>query len=173
MIILAITGPLGSGKSEICDHLAAVHGFAVVSFSSLIQDEIRAAGFRVPPKPWSEWFRRFAQLWGKARREENPDHYIDKMTEWICGVGRPRVVVDSVRLRAELFALMALGAKTVRVSVDDPMHRDAFVEGIHDDVTETDLDGYTCWDHQITAGRGDIVGLLAQVDEIISAQGRE
>ena len=169
MTLLAITGQLGSGKSEICDHLAAVHGFAVVSFSSLVCDELREAGFDVPPKPWSDEFRRFVILWGKIRRMGDPNRYIDRMTDWICGVGRPHVVVDSVRLRAELFALMALGAKTIRVSLDEPLNKDRFVEGIHDDVTETDLDGYTDWDHRITAGRGDIAGLLAQVDELMEA----
>ena len=106
-----VSGPAGSGKTEVARLLQVQHGFTRVSLGDLCRAEARRRG-------WPE-DRAHLQAAGDALRAGNPARLAALALAQVLGRPGPSVI-EGVRLAAEATYLRARGV--IGVSVEAPEH---------------------------------------------------
>ena len=173
MKILALSGKRGSGKSTIANFLAEEYGAIRLGFAMAIRNDLAAIGCDrklLHLKPTPEPVRDLLIAYGQFRRWCQPDHWVSPLMGEMAGLkqnGAELVVIDDLRFWNEAEALQVYGATLVRVWIDDPSHMPAFLPGVDDDRSETDLDQWANWDHVIGVEYGDIVTLQYEAAQIV------
>ena len=107
-LVIGLTGPVGSGCTEMASTLAEEEGFNRYKMSDAIRKELEHNGKTVE-KGTADW-RKQLQDHGNNRRRGNPYYWVEKLHEKIdhdsLGNDTP-VVIDGIRNHSEVRALRA------------------------------------------------------------------
>ena len=163
---IGLSGKIGSGKSTVADYLNEVYGFDIFSFAHNLKLDLINMGVPadlIRRKPWPQWLRRLAQLHGTDMRNGDKFYWVSRCMADLEEESPDAVVIDDVRFWNEAEALRERGFVLVRVVR-------AGCEDTGDHASEIDLDNWEDWDYEIVADDGDIVDLLAQIDNIIEQE---
>lgn len=160
-----------AGKTTIAKHLIKHHGYEHLSFAGPLKQDILDMGFpewAIELKP--DWMRRLMQVYGRAWRSVDPDHWVDTLAADLWNVAtmtvNANIVIDDLRFENEAHYLRRLDPKTFDVELVRVVRvgsQDA-AQAIRSDQSETDLDHWHDWDLIVQAGSGDITGLLQSVE---------
>ncbi len=94
MIVIGVSGRIGSGKSKVCEYFSNRYGANRLKFSDILKDIL--SRLYLPPE------RENFQKLGKSLRDAFGDDIVAKaMKQDIAGVKGGIVVVDGVRYRSE------------------------------------------------------------------------
>lgn len=174
MKLIALSGKMTSGKSTVADYLVKVYGFQKVSFAEALRRELMATHFTgVYEKPTPLHLRELLIAWGKARRVQDPNYwlqFVEEKIEWCISMEElhneiePRIVIDDMRFQNELSMVLRYGAVPIRITKTEPLSS-LFVAPhpglthVESDISETDLDGMPFY-YYLKAEGGDVKGLL-------------
>lgn len=157
------------GKTTVAEYIKRTRNYEHREFRTLVVGEMYdKAGFEIGPKPWSDRDRMFVQEWGRRKREGDPWYWADQMRAalndlYACGRS---VVVDGVRYPEEVAVLKSFGAVLVKVTLSPLTDKRVVTDAdLHE--TETALEYYAGWDHEINAPLGQPELLYPQVDAIV------
>lgn len=104
MILIAVTGLPGSGKSIVARMLAEELGFYLVSMGDLVREEVARRGLELTPA-------NIEIIATKLREEKGPDAVarllLEKLRDRVAG--HPGIVIDGVRSIEEVRVLESLG----------------------------------------------------------------
>jgi hypothetical protein len=115
MLIIGITGTLGSGKGTIVEYLVKHHGFAHFSVRSYVSEEIIARGMTVNRDS-------MVVVANDLRRLNSPSFITDQLYERAMA-GSKNSIIESIRTPGEVLSLRLKG-NFVLFSVDaDPLVR--------------------------------------------------
>lgn len=134
-VILAISGPIGSGKDTIADYLVRVHGFKRLAFASKVKDvahvvfgwdRVLLEGLTAESRAWREVVDPF---WGLSprvalqrigtemfRTHIHPDTWVKAVVSQIVAEPSGKFVITDCRFENEVDAMKALGGRLVCVS---------------------------------------------------------
>ncbi|NTU46772.1 AAA family ATPase [Candidatus Roizmanbacteria bacterium] len=111
--ILAITGPSSCGKDVLCAHLNEKYGFSVLTMSDIIRGTAARCGFSTDRTDLRSISRAYREIYG-------PQVYADQILQEAQEQKIP-VVINGVRLRAEVALLQEAGIPVVGVTM--PMEK--------------------------------------------------
>jgi len=171
---VAFSGPAQVGKTTCAEYLAREHKGVVLSFASRLKKDAHAYGWDGDKDVKG---RVFLQELGRVVREYNEDYWLDSLvvqlyrlvhqypaaTHKALGKRRPPVpcFVDDVRYLNEAERLRELDFTLVRIQPGAGFITEGEDWRVHP--SEVDLDGYA-FDHYITSDKGDIAGMLNQLE---------
>lgn len=134
-VVLAISGPIGSGKDTIADYLVRVHGFKRLAFASKVKDVAHVVfgwdrdmleGLTAESRAWREVVDPF---WGLSprvalqrigtemfRTQIHPDTWVKAVVAQIRAEPDGKFVITDCRFENEVAAMKALGGRLVCVS---------------------------------------------------------
>lgn len=125
-MIVAIAGPIGSGKSFLSARLVKEAGFVKVAFADALKEEcaqILESRAGTPPEqarkfygwtgsdwtgPKSDEARKELQRYGAAARAANKSHWIERLAPKLYSA--PKIVIDDARHINEIEWLVSKGA---------------------------------------------------------------
>lgn len=182
MKIIVLSGKARSGKTTIADHLINNHGYLRASFAAELKRDILDMGFSkedILCKP--AWMRELMIAYGRARRAENPDCWIERLDSWMqfhereaASLDNLKFVCDDCRFPNELAYFNGLSERgyvvtLIRVErVFNNQYDFDLLNSIYQlDVSETALDQYTDWDYVIQAKSGEIDYLKESIEKIL------
>lgn len=90
MIVLGITGTIGSGKGVVSDYLHKKHGFKVFNMGDIARDLARKEGKKGTRK-------NLQNIYVKYKSKFSKNYFIKKMVEKVKSSGFERVIIDGVR----------------------------------------------------------------------------
>ncbi len=111
MVLLGITGTDGAGKGTVVERLVSHYGFVHCSARALLTEALEAEG-----KPTDRVHLR--EKANALRRAHGDDYLVRAYHARAEAAGWERIVVDSVRARAEATTLRALGGTLIAVDAD-------------------------------------------------------
>lgn len=171
-MIVGISGKMGTGKTTLARHLAALCGGRVVSFADALRAEV-ADIFCLPVEaltsreckehmlvpvgfnPMST--RQLLQWWGALRREADADYWVRQVIGAVAG--GELVMIDDVRYRNEAAAIRAAGGVVIRL--DPYAEWQPGVGSGH--LSETDLDDGFAFDWRSGPEFGQLQPLAVQL----------
>lgn len=165
-MIVGLSGKIKSGKSYVADALAASHGFVKLSFATRLKQDLVDMGFSYTDvfidKP--PYIRALLQAYGAARREVNPNHWIDHVERSIalCKPGTV-FVIDDLRYWNEAEWITRKSGVLVR------LQRVGFPP-VSDHESETALDDYP-FKHVVAGEDGELDDLVAHVEDCLWVEG--
>lgn len=101
MLIIGITGTLGSGKGTIVDYLVREKGFAHFSVRAFISEEIINRGMPVNRD-------NMVVVANELRRKHSPSYIVDQLYELALKAGTDSVI-ESIRTPGEVYSLRQKG----------------------------------------------------------------
>jgi dephospho-CoA kinase len=164
---IAFSGWIDSGKTTASDYLAQVYEFEQFSFGDALKEELINAG--IDPRRLYQVkdgsSRALMQIYGRAMREQDKDHWVKRMLadidEMEGSYGSDLdIAVDDVRMLNEAEALKERDFILVRLHINGERPGDF-------DYTETALNDYEGFDYHLYTSRGDLESLYEKLDEII------
>ena len=166
-MIVGISGPIGSGKSTVANHLAKAHGLQVHKFAAPLKNMMRSLGLTEAQIEGDEKEKPCHLLMGKK-----PRHAMQTLgTEWgrnhihrdfWVNVWRQtapeRLVADDVRFENEFFTIRNMGGIVIRIERPDKS------DAIHH-ISEMAVDDMP-FDHVIF-NDGSVADLIEKVEECL------
>ncbi len=160
---LAIHGKAGAGKSTLADYLVGVWGYDAVAFAYNLKLDLINMGVpagTIKTKPWPQWLRVLAQLYGAAKRQTNKAYWIARLHSDIEQMDTARPVIEDMRYENEAAWARNAGFRLIKVvkmgeTYDDPHP------------SEVELDNWTDWDCVIEVWPGDLVDMYKQIDDYL------
>jgi len=161
MILLGISGKKRTGKNTVASLVKTLTNQTVEEFSFAQDLKLELANMlkvKVSDIDTNkDLYRPLLQSLGVFRREFNsPDYWINKCFKRIYYSNAEVCIITDVRFKNEVNAVKSSGGLVVRVA------RDTGLSDGH--VSETELDGYTGYDH-IIMNTGSLEHLLTDVKE--------
>jgi len=157
---VAFSGPAQIGKTTCAQYLQGKYGGTCLSFAKRLKMMAHTVGWD-GKKDFRG--RKLLQDLGLVVREYDPEYWIDSLLVEMYRRGLPseedNYFVDDLRFKNEAETLKREGFVLVRLQSDLP-----YWTGTHP--SEVSLVDYT-HDHYIVSTRGDIQGMLAQVEEVL------
>jgi hypothetical protein len=106
--------------------------------------------------------RRMLQVWGKYRRDTNPDYWVQKWHEGIADLSADFVIADDIRFPNEARAVDLCGGLLVRLG-----HYDLDSAAKDQDISETALDDFV-FEHTFYPGYGKLGKVADRVAELLA-----
>jgi hypothetical protein len=174
MLVVALSGKMGHGKTTVAQYLVNNYGFERMGFSDKLKEHIRDMIFAekdIQEKP--DWMRKLMQAYGAARRATDPDYWSERLIEELCwhrwGPDE-YIVIDDLRFENEIEALEKWAEETgndleiIRIAKEEKDYHKVFEDN---DPTEVALDYYD-FKHIVRAKPGQIKELCDQVYSILA-----
>lgn len=180
---ILLVGQLRAGKSEVADHLRYEHSFTEIAFGGMLKyyakhifTHANGKDEATPRKP-----RALYQQFGELCRQIDPLVWVkhaDFAYQQAVSDSRTKgIVVSDGRQPHEISWARDNGFVVIRVTAPDELRKaraidagDEFSEADFAHDTEQHVAGFAV-DYEIT-NDGDLTGLWARVDEVISAKGK-
>lgn len=160
--ILGLSAKSGAGKSTMAAHLVqrCAGRVRTLSFADSLRreldyafDDSRVDWYR---KPTPTWMRNLLIAWGNARREQDPDYWVEAIHACAVKGDFRAVIIDDVRYKNEADWIKRLGGHVIRLEcVPAPLR-------VSSDASETELDDYA-FDHTYTIPYGGLWGASKDV----------
>jgi len=122
MIVIGLTGNIGSGKTTIAEYLVKNYGFIRLAFADELKRMLVKAGILTPDevKEKTPYARRMLQLIGTEliRKQIDKNFWVKKLDEkikYLIKEGKERFVIDDVRFPNEAEYIRSLGGKIIRI----------------------------------------------------------
>jgi dephospho-CoA kinase len=185
MLIIGITGTLGSGKGTIVDYLVKAKGFAHYSVRAYVSEEITRRGLEVNRD-------NMVLVANDLRKKNSPSYITDQLYEMALNTGKDSVI-ESIRTPGEVYSLrkkgnfhlLAVDADpearyrriTARKSATDSVSYETFLENERREMESQDPNAQNIGkcielaDYHLT-NNGTIEQLNRQVEEVLEKIGR-
>jgi dephospho-CoA kinase len=168
MMRIAFAGKFYSGKSTCAQYADATYDMVLWSFGDYVRNELIESGEATKEEVYaarkSEAVRIKLQTLGEARREENPDYWVNQLLSDIDTIDIEDICVDDMRYENEAEALRDAGFKLVYVECTNLLDPD---DPKRDHESEHGLDNWMEWDGVIVADHGNYESLYEQVDQYV------
>jgi hypothetical protein len=106
--------------------------------------------------------RRMLQVWGKYRRDTNPDYWVQKWHEGIADLSADFVIADDIRFPMKRVPVDLCGGLLVRLG-----HYDLDSAAKDQDISETALDDFV-FEHTFYPGYGKLGKVADRVAELLA-----
>lgn len=173
-LIIAIAGPMRSGKSTLAAALSTRFDIPVVSYAEAVRQEVSQAFFPKQQRAEARFLwdilesqdktltRPILQAWGQGRRDlVSSDYWVNRLMHYIEKRGYPHVIIDDLRYPNEAESVVRNGGFIIRLSADNETLRERGAK--HTEHPSEDMEALDTYLKQIqthvvpidTSGRSD------------------
>ena len=138
------------------------HNITVLSIAMQLKRDVVGMGFDynevMYDKP--EPIRALLQAYGQARRHQDENYWLSRLSHWVDESKFDIVIIDDVRFPNEADWVRTMGGSILRLECPDKPE-------VSDDLSETALDDYPFVDYYVTANKGQLDLLLRGAESFL------